>query len=163
MVPGEAGCENQNDSAVGDTIREINRAIDNGKHFVNCKYAFTITPSPYKKHDGTSYKLLDNSAQKELIIKALENGLCSIESIHFELTQKGSIHAHGVLTTLTILALQDDLVSKLGYAGKHNKPSDTVLFKEIFDSKGWKTYCTKSKVWTWDEIFEVLSKDIDNI
>ena len=142
-TPKRVGCENL-DSAVGNT------------HYI----AITITPSPYKKHEipevmpqaFTSYKTWDREHQKHIIFRALyaltSKYSVDIESHSYELTQKGSIHLHATLevpNNCILSNMEKELIDILGYNGKNNKPSDTLVCIPIGNMNGWKKYQNKDK------------------
>lgn len=113
-------------------------------------YAVTITPSPYKKHNYgdviKKYMDMDKHYQEcTIIAKIHEFDQKCLISYNVELTQKGSVHLHGVIRTDKIEEFDNHIVSVLGYKGRNNKKEDTVLSKWIHNLEGWLTYQKKEQ------------------
>lgn len=148
------------DSAVGDILME--------DQYVN--YAFTITPSPYKKVLGGKitrmmpYHTFDEDEQKK-IIETIVYGcaLCEVLEIRYEKTQRGDIHAHGIINTIVPAYFIKYIVEQFGYSGKSNLDAHYCLLKHVFNYKGWMKYVTKEEhKWNWDSIFKYIKdNDID--
>lgn len=157
-----SGVRESQDSAVGYTIKGKDNECEIKMAPKFHPYAFTITPSPHKKHfmsptEAIAYKCLLEDQQKLIIDKALCCGLLKVTKISYEKTQQGYIHAHGILETIVPEYVVRSLVKDLGYSGKNNKDTDTVLLKQITNVEGWLQYCDKEQhKWTWDKIFQYL-------
>lgn len=126
-------------------------------------YAFTITPSPYKKvltHQGmVQYNKCDPITQKDAIDNFLKAEGCDIKMINYELTQSHNTHAHGIiqLDETMVEDFTTRVVRNFGYRGRGNLDRHFILLTLINRLDGWEDYCTKEVDLTytkWDFIDE---------
>lgn len=165
-------------SAVGDA-HNIDILLGND---MPCQFAFTITPSPYKKFPKlygenpsqvmVRYKDMCLEDQKDTILFILASLHIDYESINFEKTKAGDIHAHATSQFITedeALYESRQLAKSIGYSGKSNKDEHFCFVKRIFNKSGWHAYQIKDYDWTdtlynnnglpsnkWDRILESI-------
>lgn len=134
------------------------------------KYAFTITPSPHKKHSHPvkkAFKDMTHAQQQTLLVAgSIVPYRDIIENFRIELTKTTKlVHIHGILvcTQEEMLDFCQFFIRWFGYAGKHNKAEDFVLIKEIFEQEGWERYMKKEdwlknvkRTWQFDYFTDVI-------
>lgn len=124
------------------------------------RWAFTINPSSKKRFNGIvksgsiSYGQLDKMNQKKILETAVMNAIGiafftggpTLYEVHYELTKKGNVHAHGIITAtrLEINTFQEDLNKTLGLP---NVPAERLCCIDFLMTKNdvfyWILYMRK--------------------
>lgn len=95
-------------------------------------YGLTVRHNPKYKDDGSPYSDLEKRTLYERLIGSFEQKGLKITNVYYE--RKNGLHFHA----------RAEYHKKLYFKAWQKKPFH-VLFKNIYDESGWKSYCAKEE------------------